>query len=79
MPRYYFHVVTPTETVEDQEGTELPSLEAARKEAIKDARQLMGSAMQEGRDISGRRIEIVGGGGEILLVVPFADAFTVER
>jgi hypothetical protein len=74
MPRYYFNVVTTTTTVEDLEGTELPSLDAARKEAIKDARQLMGAAILDGDDISSRRIEISNDAGEVLFVLRFTDA-----
>jgi hypothetical protein len=74
MTRYYFNVVTPTTTVEDLEGTELSSLDAARMEAIKDVRQLMGAAILDGDDISNRSIEITNDAGEVLLVLPFADA-----
>jgi hypothetical protein len=74
MTRYYFNLVSPTTTVEDLEGTELSSLDAARREAIKDARQLMGAAILDGDDISNRRIEITNEAGEVLLVLPFTDA-----
>jgi hypothetical protein len=80
MARYYFNVVTSTETIEDPEGTELPSIEAARVEAIEDARQLMASAMLSGRNISTRCIEITNDYGLVLLVImiPFTDAYTGE-
>jgi hypothetical protein len=79
MARYYFNVVTPTETIDDPEGAELPSLEQARGEAIEDARQLMASAMLAGHDISTRRIEIINDLGVLLMVIPFAEAYTRER
>jgi hypothetical protein len=78
MPRYHFNVVTPTETIDDPEGAELSSLEAARGEAIKDARQLMASAMLSGHDISTRRIELTDDDGQLVLVIPFTDAYTAE-
>jgi hypothetical protein len=75
MARFYFNIVTATQTIEDPEGTELLSVEAARVEAIKDARQLMAAAMLAGHDISTRHIEITDGLGQIFLVIPFTDAY----
>jgi len=72
--RYYFNIVTPSGPVLDVEGTELPSLEEARTEAIIDARHLMSQAILHGRDISGLSMEVCNEGGEILLVVPFRNA-----
>jgi hypothetical protein len=34
MPRYFFHVVDNDHRIIDDEGTELPDLHAARKEAV---------------------------------------------
>ncbi len=34
MARYYFHIRDGNNLIRDEEGTELPSLEAARAEAI---------------------------------------------
>ncbi|MGO7564842.1 hypothetical protein ACC754_36425 [Rhizobium johnstonii] len=56
------------------EGTELPSLENARQEAIEDARTLMSDAILLGQDISSRGVEIRNEMGEVLLKVPFKDA-----
>ena len=77
MPRFYFHIVTSSMTIPDPEGTELASLEAARVEAIQDARALMSAAILKGLDISSRRIEIHDENG-LVLVVPFSDAITAD-
>jgi hypothetical protein len=74
MSRFYFSVITTAEEIIDEEGTELPDLDAARAEAIEDARTLMSDAILGGRDISDRSIEISNESGEVLMVVPFADA-----
>lgn len=74
MRRYFFNVIAGTETIEDEEGTELPSLVAARFEALKDARTLMSAAILEGWDISGRSINICGEAGHVLMRVAFRDA-----
>jgi hypothetical protein len=76
--RYHFNIVTASETVHDLEGTELPSLEAARAYAIEDARTLMSIAVLEGRDISGRRIEVTNEAGDVLLTLRFREALTYE-
>lgn len=79
MPLFYFAIVTRSRRFEDQEGTDLPSLELARQEAIKDARLLMSAAMLDGRDISGRWIEIQNEQGELLLSVPFSEAISSDE
>jgi hypothetical protein len=58
MPRYFFHQVTQAELIHDLEGTELPDLEHARREAIRDARHLMAEAIRAGQDISSRSIQV---------------------
>jgi hypothetical protein len=76
--RYHFNIVKPSGIVHDHEGTELPTLEAARAHAIRDARTLMSIAILEGIDVSGRKIEITDKDGEVLLVLSFRDAITAE-
>ncbi|WP_184656030.1 DUF6894 family protein [Rhizobium soli] len=72
--RYYFNLVSAAGTVHDYEGTELSSIEHARREAIEDAKGLMSAAILEGRDISARSIEICNEEGEVLLTIAFRDA-----
>jgi len=74
MPRFYFNVRSGLAVIEDEEGTELPSLTAAKTEALSDARSLMSAAILEGDDISGRSIEIRNEAGDVLFILPFADA-----
>ncbi|NEI96446.1 DUF6894 family protein [Rhizobium ruizarguesonis] len=45
MPRFYFNILSEAGSLDDWEGTELPDLDAARVEAVRDARQLMSSAV----------------------------------
>jgi hypothetical protein len=78
MPRYFFHTVAGDGRREDFEGSDLPDLEKARREAIKDARAMMSDAVLAGRDISSRRIEVCNELGEILLKVQFRDAVSSE-
>ena len=48
MPRFYFHVCNGTGFTEDEEGTDLPDLEAARALAIRHARDIMAADLQRG-------------------------------
>lgn len=75
MPIFYLHIATRQTIIEDDEGTDVADLAAARVEAIKDARGLMSAAILQGRDISSRHIEICDAHGHHLLKVPFSDAY----
>ncbi|WP_311044661.1 DUF6894 family protein [Rhizobium sp. NLR10b] len=73
MPRFYFNVVSDTGTVVDPDGSELATIEDARREAVQDARALMSQAILSRKDISARKIYICDEQGSLLLIVPFAD------
>ncbi|MBY3531278.1 hypothetical protein RWK44_29295 [Rhizobium sp. 25PS6] len=72
--RFYFNILSEAGSLDDWEGTELADLEAARVEAVRDARALMSSAVLLGHDISSRSVEIRNETGDILLVLPFSEA-----
>lgn len=74
MPRFHFYLRADGGRIPDEEGSDLPALEAARAEAIESARELMAQAILKGYDISGQSIEIRDGGGRLLLEVPFTEA-----
>lgn len=46
MARYYFHVKDGAELIKDQEGSELPTPDAARRQALKSARELWADAIK---------------------------------
>jgi hypothetical protein len=75
MPRFFFNISTRTTIIRDEEGTELADLDAARCEAINDARGMMSTAIREGRDISHRHIDICDAVGTVLLKVAFSEAY----
>ena len=75
MPRFYFHILTRTTIIRDEEGTVLADVSAAQREAIRDARGMMSTAIHDGRDISHRYIEICDALGTLLLKVPFSEAY----
>jgi hypothetical protein len=51
MATYFSNVIAGLTTITDEEGTDLPSLGAAKEEALKDARALMSHAVLQGRDM----------------------------
>jgi hypothetical protein len=77
MPRYFFHLHNGTAAC-DEEGRELPDLNAARAEAITTAREMMRDDIRAGRLPLGHRIEIHGADGTNLLTVRFDEAVTLE-
>jgi hypothetical protein len=71
MPRYFFVVRGPAELVDDPEGQDLPSLEAARDAGSELARDIV---RDSGLIWENWSLEIKDGAGETVLVVPFTDA-----
>jgi hypothetical protein len=63
----------------DEEGVDLPDFEAARANAVKEAREMMLETVAEGRIDPSHRIDIADENGTILDSVTFGEAVTVER
>jgi hypothetical protein len=78
MPRFFFNVVVGSTIMVDEDGTDLATVEAAREEALKDARGMMSDAVRQGQDISARTIEIRDASGIVVDIVSFTDAITIH-
>jgi hypothetical protein len=74
MSRFFFHNRTGTALAEDLEGTELPTLEVARAEAIIDLRQFVAAALRHNRLVGNRHIDIYDAAGLLLMTVSVQDA-----
>jgi hypothetical protein len=74
MSRFFFSIVSGKHVLDDDEGSELVSLDQAIDEARKDARELMSEAILQGHDNSEGCIVIRDSARVLLKVVPFADA-----
>jgi Domain of unknown function (DUF6894) len=77
MPRYFFHIRNNYERLEDLDGTELASPEAAHEEAVSAAIELIchrleGGWYQNGQKIFGSSIEVTDESGALVLTFPFA-------
>ncbi len=78
MPRFYFHLLNDVDAP-DEEGVELPDLEAARAHALREARVTFGETAKDlGRVVLHHRIDIEDGQGAVLETVYFRDAVAVE-
>ena len=77
MPHYFFHLYDDL-IVLDQEGKELPSLQAARENALDNAREMACAEVLDGHLNLKHRIEIADESGKVLATVPFRDVVVVE-
>jgi hypothetical protein len=72
MPRYYFHQQDETTITEDEEGSELPDLEAARQYALRGAREILSHSIRF-ETSPPDRLFIVNEDGDELLTVFITD------
>jgi len=71
MPRYFFHVRDKDGDISrDEEGQDLPNLEAARAEAVSANREMLGERLLHGGSLNHRQIEIADESGTVLTVIP---------
>ena len=79
MPRYFFDLYNDM-VVQDDEGVELTDLEAAKKHAFKEARQMIAASVTEQGKIDLRHyVKIRDGLGDEVHCIDFEDAVSVER
>ena len=77
MPRFFFHVYDDVVAL-DEEGCELPDLEAVRQRAIEGARELACEQIRKGKLTLHHRIEVEDEDGKTAMIVPFRLAFRIE-
>ena len=77
MPLFYFHVFNDEITI-DEEGIELPDLDAARAFAIRSARSLVCDSVQKGHLNLDHRIEIADESDARKMTVTFREAVVIE-
>ena len=74
MPKYFFDGIVENELVEDDEGIDLPDLEAVKRFATISARELLSDAAKAGLDIRDRQFKVRSEGGDTVQVLNFKDA-----
>ena len=78
MPRYFFHVYDDI-IAEDEEGSELPNLAAARLNALRGARDLIAEQVRRGYILLSHWIYVIDEQGEKVLTVTFRDAVDIKE
>ncbi|TCR96309.1 hypothetical protein [Rhizobium sp. BK418] len=71
--RYFFHMRSHDGDEPDNDGLELASLEIARREAEKSAREMVAELVTRQERIDGTRFEIADDQGRVLATVQFKD------
>jgi hypothetical protein len=79
MAKFYFHSRNANEFIEDDWGVDLPDLEAARKEAMRAAREIIAEQLLNNRAIPDEVFESVDADGTILAYLPLKAAIRMEE
>ena len=77
MPRFYFHIHGRDGTIQDEEGSNLPDLKAARAEALSAIREMLAEGLKHGRGPEERELWIADRKGKVLVALPFRDAMPI--
>lgn len=77
MPRFYFHLFDDMVSI-DEEGKELPSIQYARQEAIRNVQAMACAEVIEGHLNLDHRIEIADETGKIVDTVRFRNVVHIE-
>jgi Domain of unknown function (DUF6894) len=73
MSRYYFHIKDGAELIQDPEGSELATMDEARSQALKSARELWAEAIKSGGRLGADAVVIADEHGD-LTFLPMAEA-----
>ena len=77
MPLYYFHIYNTDITI-DEEGQELPDLDAARATAVSGARDLICQDVRNGEVTLSHRIEVADADNNSLFTVTYGEAVRIN-
>jgi len=77
MPRYRFNIHNAIGFIPDEQGQELPDLEAARAEALRGARSLLAEEVRSGQMNLCGRLEVRDEKDDLVLTLPFAGAVDI--
>lgn len=72
--RFYFHQRIDGDLLEDPDGQDFATADAACVSALVSAKRLWAAAIIDGEDLSGQSIEIVDAAGRRVGIVPLTDA-----
>jgi len=69
MTRYFLHLLDGDDVICDPEGSDLPSIAAAREQALLSARELLAEAIKRGNQRIPRFVVVVSEGGNEVAVI----------
>lgn len=78
MPRYFFHIKSDDDFVEDPEGVELTGDVEARQEAIDAAREILSERVLKGDVIDGHVFEVCDASGTKVFSLPFRGVLNLD-
>jgi hypothetical protein len=78
MPRFYFHIVSEMDFLEDAEGVELVGEAEARDEAIDAAREILAERVRKGDVIDGHVFDVRDDTGTKVFTLPFRDVLRLK-
>ena len=78
MPRFFFNLYDDLDVL-DEEGLELPDLEAAKAVGVQNARSIAAEQVLGGKLVLSSRIEITDERGKVVKKIRFADAIEIEH
>ena len=78
MTRFYFHVRDGDALRKDTIGVDLPSVDAAREEALASARDILADEIRHGEALDRRRFEVWDEAGVPHFILPFKGAIGIE-
>lgn len=74
MAHFYLHMRSEHDWIKDPDGSEFPSLEEAKVEALASARDLLAARIRAGEVVASHRFEITNRAGDVLAMIPFLDS-----
>lgn len=78
MPKYFFHITSDEDFVEDLEGVELAGDVEAREEAIDAAREMLSESVRKGEVIDGHVFDVRDAFGTKVFTLPFRDVLRLD-
>lgn len=72
MGRFFFHLKDGDEIIPDEDGTELPDVAAATREALQSARELLAEAIKAGSPRIYEALVIADEAGRTVDILPFS-------
>ncbi|MCJ2080538.1 DUF6894 family protein [Methylobacterium sp. J-090] len=78
MPRFFLHIRDGDFLIEDEEGGIFPNVEAACREAVLAAREILASKLHGGEEVNGQIFEITDENNVVRATFPLRDVLKLK-